>query len=126
MQKQVKEIGVSFFKFIEKNHRERLLPHPRGQDSGALPGQSGEAANGEGALVFGHIEPQEAVVVAEKEFREGAGQLGFADAGGSGKKEVGDGFAPALKSGPQGGQDIDHGIHREGLTAHPLAKPGSG
>ena len=98
LQQQVEHVGVSLFHLVEQHHR----VGPAADQVGELAALLKADIAGRGAdhprhrvlfHIFGHIQPDHAVLRAEQLLGQRLAQLGFADAGGAEKEEGGVGAA---------------------------------
>ena len=88
LQEGVEDIGVRLFDLIEEHDAVGVATYRFGQLTGLVVAhvagrRADHAADGVPLHVLAHVQPDERLFVVEQLLREGAGQLGLADAGGS-------------------------------------------
>src|SRR4051812_1481860 len=104
LQQRVEHVGVGLLDLVEEDHAERLAPDGLGELTTLLVahvarGRADEPADRVLLHVLGHVEADQALLVAEEELGEGLGQLGLPDAGGPQEDERTGGTLGVLQAG---------------------------
>ena len=84
LQHDVEDVVVSFFDFVEQDHRVRAPAHgfselPAFFVADVARRRADQPRDRVLLLVFGHVDADHGVFVVEQEVGEGAGELGFTD-----------------------------------------------
>ena len=126
LQQHIEDIRVGFLDLVEQHHLIGPPPHRFGQRAAfVIADIAGRCADQAGDRVlfhiFGHVDAHHGAVVVKHELRQGFGQLGFANAGGSKEHERTHravGVLQARAGAAHGGRD---GMHRLLLANDALA-----
>ena len=135
LEKDIEDIGVGFFHFVEKHHRVGLAAHSLAELATLLVAdiagrRSDEAGHGVLLHVFGHVEANDGAFVVEEKFREGFGEFCFANACGAEEEERANGAILVLQAGAGAADGIgdsfdglllaDDALHEAFLHFHEL------
>ena len=104
LQQRVEHVGVGLLDLVEEHHGERLAADGLGELAALLVadvagGRADQAADRVLLHVLGHVEADQALLVAEQELGERLGQLGLPDAGGAEEDERAAGALRVLEAG---------------------------
>ena len=85
LQKNVEDVGMRFFDFVEEHDRIRTAANLLGELSAFFVAdvarrRADQARDRMLLHVLGHVDAEQGVLVVEQKFGEGAGEFGFADA----------------------------------------------
>ncbi len=105
---------VGLFDFVEQHHRVGPAADGFGQLAAFLVAdvagrRADQARDGVLLLVLRHVDANHGALVVEQELGQGAGQLGFADAGGAEEDEAADGTVGILQAGAGADDGLGHG-----------------
>ena len=97
LEQDVEDIVVGLFDFVKENDGVGAAADGFGELAALFKADvsgrgADEAGDGVFLLVFGHVDADHGAFVVEQELGEGAGEFGFADAGGAEEDERADGF----------------------------------
>ncbi len=105
LQEDIEYIGVGLFNLVEENDGVRVLPHLLGELTALLVAdiarrRADHLCHGLLLHVFGHVDPDHLVLIAENRFGQGLGDLGLSDAGGTQEEEGTDRPVGGLEADP--------------------------
>ena len=128
LKKDVENIAVGFFHFVEKDDGIRMATDGFGQLSALIVSdiarrRADEPRHGVLLHVFAHVEAHDGLLVVEEEFGQRLAQLGFAHAGGSEEHEGTDRPVFVLQSGPRAAHGVGDRFDGLGLSDHALHEP---
>jgi hypothetical protein len=141
LQKDVEDVRVGLLDLVQQQHAVGLAANGLGQLAALVVADvAGRRAHQprDGVLlhVLGHVDPDQRLVVAEQELRQGAGELGLAHAGGAqederagrplGVLQAGAGAPDGLRDDLDSGVLADHALVEFVLHAHQLLGLGLG
>ena len=125
LQEHVEDFGVRLLDLVEQDQAVGLAADGVGQLAAVVVAdvsgrRADEAGDGVALHEFRHVEADHVVIGAEHEVGEGAGEFGFADAGGPEEHEHADRAARVLESGAGAADGLGEGDDRLLLADDPL------